>query len=128
MLLAGLASWWRGPYRPGAHSQWKGRSGIIPARSDAAFCLKPIASLSVCGFIRPAWLRYSMKRLSETLITIAVLGGILLLSAVFTNWFTRKMYFTCSQCRALNAKRRTHCRICTNQLTVNKEQPSEKAE
>jgi len=59
-----------------------------------------------------------MKRLSDTLITIAVLGGILVLSALFTNWFTRKMYFTCSQCRALNAKRRTQCRNCGSPLTT----------
>jgi ribosomal protein L40E len=69
-----------------------------------------------------------MKRLTDTLVTIAVLGGILVLSALFTNWFTRKMYFTCGNCRALNAKRRTHCRICGDQLTLDKEQPSEKAE
>ena len=30
-----------------------------------------------------------MKRLTDTLLTIAVLGGILVLSALFTNWFTR---------------------------------------
>ena len=69
-----------------------------------------------------------MKRLIDTLVTIAVLGGILVLSALFTNWFTRKMYFTCGKCRALNAKRRTHCRICSNQLTLDKERLSEKAD
>lgn len=69
-----------------------------------------------------------MKRLTDTLITIAVLGGILVLSALFTNWFTRKMYFTCGNCRALNAKRRTNCRICGDQLTLDKEHSSEKAE
>ena len=58
-----------------------------------------------------------MKNLSDTLLTIAVLGGILVLSAVFTNWFTRKMYYRCSQCKNLNAKRRTHCRICGTLLT-----------
>jgi hypothetical protein len=57
-----------------------------------------------------------MKNLGDTLLTIAVLGGILLLSAVVTNLFTRKMYYRCGQCKNLNAKRRTHCRICGNQL------------
>jgi hypothetical protein len=53
-----------------------------------------------------------MKSLGDTLLTIAVLGGILVLSAVFTNCFTRKMYYRCGECRNLNAKRRTHCRVC----------------
>jgi ribosomal protein S27E len=57
-----------------------------------------------------------MKGLSDTLLTIAVLGGILVLSAVLTNLFTRKMYYRCAKCRNLNAKRRTHCRICGNLL------------
>lgn len=69
-----------------------------------------------------------MKRLTDTLITIAVLGGILVLSALFTNWFTRKMYFTCSQCRALNAKRRVHCRMCGNQLAPEQGEKSETSE
>lgn len=57
-----------------------------------------------------------MKGLTDTLLTIAVLGGILVLSAVLTNLFTRKMYYRCADCRNLNAKRRTHCRICGNPL------------
>jgi len=57
-----------------------------------------------------------MKNLGNTLLTIAVLGGILVLSALFTNWFTGKMYYRCARCKNLNAKRRTHCRICGNQL------------
>ena len=57
-----------------------------------------------------------MKSLTDTLLTIAVLGGILVLSAVFTNLFTRKMYYRCAECGNLNAKRRTHCRICGNLL------------
>jgi hypothetical protein len=58
-----------------------------------------------------------MKGLTDTLLTIAVLGGILILSAFLTNLFTRKMYYTCGECGNLNAKRRTHCRICGNSLT-----------
>jgi len=57
-----------------------------------------------------------MKSLTDTLLTIAVLGGILVLSAFLTNLFTRKMYYKCSDCGNLNAKRRTHCRICGNLL------------
>jgi hypothetical protein len=57
-----------------------------------------------------------MKDLLDTLLTIVVLGGILLLSAVFTNLFTRKMYFKCAQCGSLNAKRRAHCRVCGDEL------------
>jgi hypothetical protein len=57
-----------------------------------------------------------MKNLGDTLLTIAVLGGILVISALFTNLFTRKMYYRCAECRNLNAKRRTHCRICGNPL------------
>jgi len=57
-----------------------------------------------------------MKGLTDTLLTIAVLGGILVLSAVFTSLFTRKMYYRCTECGNLNAKRRSHCRICGNPL------------
>jgi hypothetical protein len=57
-----------------------------------------------------------MKNLGDTLLTIAVLGGILVISALFTNLFTHKMYYRCAECRNLNAKRRTHCRICGNAL------------
>lgn len=59
-----------------------------------------------------------MKNLLDTLLSIAVLGGILVLSAVLTNLFTRKMYFKCGQCGSLNAKRRAHCRICGEQLNA----------
>lgn len=57
-----------------------------------------------------------MKKLADTLLTIVVLGGILILSAVFTSLYTRKMYNRCESCRALNAKRRAHCRICGEPL------------
>jgi len=57
-----------------------------------------------------------MKGLTDTLLTVAVLGGILVLSAVFTSLFTRKMYYRCTECGNLNAKRRSHCRICGNPL------------
>ena len=57
-----------------------------------------------------------MKSLIDTLLTIAVLGGILVLSAIFTSVFTRKMYYRCTDCGNLNAKRRSNCRICGNLL------------
>lgn len=57
-----------------------------------------------------------MKGLGNTLLTIAVLGGILLLSALVTGVFTRAMYYKCVECGNLNAKRRTNCRICGNLL------------
>jgi hypothetical protein len=63
-----------------------------------------------------------MKSVGDALLTIAVLGGILVLSAVVTNLFTRRMYFTCGECRALNAKRRTHCRVCGNELSQSRTQ------
>ena len=53
-----------------------------------------------------------MKSFTDVLITIFVLGGILVISAIFTNAFTKRMYYKCRECRNLNAKRRTHCRIC----------------
>jgi hypothetical protein len=61
-----------------------------------------------------------MKNLGDTLLTIVVLGGILVLSAVLTNLFTRAMYYRCEGCNALNAKRRTHCRICETVLVTEK--------
>jgi hypothetical protein len=57
-----------------------------------------------------------MKSFTDALISVAVLGGILLASALFTAWFTRRMYYKCPECRNLNAKRRTHCRICGHPL------------
>ena len=59
-----------------------------------------------------------MKGLGDTLLTIAVLGGILVLSGFLTRLFVRKMYYQCSECGNLNAKRRTHCRICGNPLAI----------
>jgi rRNA maturation endonuclease Nob1 len=57
-----------------------------------------------------------MKGLTDTLLTVVVLGGILVVSAILTSLFTRKMYYRCAECRNLNAKRRTHCRICGKPL------------
>lgn len=57
-----------------------------------------------------------MKGFADTLLTVAVLGGILVLSGFITRAFTRKMYYRCAGCGNLNAKRRTHCRICGEPL------------
>jgi uncharacterized OB-fold protein len=54
--------------------------------------------------------------LKDTLLSIAVMGGILVLSAVITNLFARKMYNRCIDCGTLNAKRRTHCRACNTEI------------
>jgi len=54
--------------------------------------------------------------LKDTLVSIAVLGGILILSAVITNLFARKMYNRCADCGTLNARRRTHCRACNAEI------------
>ncbi|MGA9767658.1 MAG: hypothetical protein WBV94_01355 [Blastocatellia bacterium] len=69
------------------------------------------------GYFHTCWYDSSaVKNLGDILITIVVLGGILVLSGIFTSVFTRKMYYRCSECRELNAKRRSHCRICGNEL------------
>jgi hypothetical protein len=57
-----------------------------------------------------------MKGFLDTLLTILVLGGILVASAVLTSLFTRRMYYKCPGCGALNAKRRSQCRICGSPL------------
>lgn len=47
---------------------------------------------------------------------ILLLVGILVASALITNWFARTMYNHCEACGTLNAKRRTHCRTCQKAL------------
>jgi hypothetical protein len=54
--------------------------------------------------------------LIETLLSVAVLVVILLLSALITNWFARTMYNRCASCGTLNAKRRAQCRACQRDL------------
>jgi hypothetical protein len=48
----------------------------------------------------------------DALLSIAVMLAILGGAAVFTEWFTRKMYYRCRGCLTLNAKRRSQCRQC----------------
>ena len=50
--------------------------------------------------------------MKDTLLSILVLVGILVASAVITNWFARTMYNRCAACGTLNAKRRAQCRSC----------------
>lgn len=59
-----------------------------------------------------------MKRFTDILLTILVIGGILIVSAIITGAFTRVMYYRCEGCGALNAKRRSHCRICGHELVA----------
>jgi hypothetical protein len=54
--------------------------------------------------------------LKDTLLSLAVLVGILGLSALFTNWFARTMYNRCGACGTLNARRRDACRSCGEPL------------
>jgi hypothetical protein len=58
--------------------------------------------------------------LKDALLSIAVLGGILVISALITNWFARSMYNRCPDCATLNAKRRTNCRSCGKAVTGDK--------
>jgi rRNA maturation endonuclease Nob1 len=54
--------------------------------------------------------------LKDTLLSIAVLAAILIVSALITNWFARTMYNRCPACATLNAKRRAECRSCGHAL------------
>jgi len=57
-----------------------------------------------------------MKKFTDILLTIVVLGGILLLSAIITGGLTRVMYYRCAACGSLNAKRRSLCRVCNEPI------------
>ena len=52
----------------------------------------------------------------DTLLSAALLIGILLLSALITNWFARTMYNGCTACGTLNARRRANCRACNAEM------------
>ena len=52
----------------------------------------------------------------DTLLSAALLIGILLLSALITNWFARTMYNRCTACGTLNARRRANCRACNAEM------------
>ena len=55
-------------------------------------------------------------RMGETLLNAVVAVGILGGSLVLTNLFVRKMYYRCRKCGTLNAKRRSQCRMCGENL------------
>jgi hypothetical protein len=59
-----------------------------------------------------------MNDWGDTILSIVVLGGILVGSAILTNLFVSRMYFKCSSCATLNAKRRANCRNCGNRLNT----------
>lgn len=54
--------------------------------------------------------------IGETILNVCVVAAILVSGAVFTQWFTKRMYYTCAKCGTLNAKRRSQCRQCGAQL------------
>ena len=53
----------------------------------------------------------------DTLLSVVLFVGILGASALITNWFARTMYNRCAACGTLNARRRTHCRACQQELS-----------
>lgn len=53
----------------------------------------------------------------ETVLGFAALAGILVVSAIITNWFARTMYNRCENCGTLNAKRREQCRSCGHEMS-----------
>ena len=74
---------------------------------------------SACGLGRAAVMMrrsgqpiITMGETTETILGLALLAAILVVSAWLTNLFARAMYNRCLGCGVLNAKRRTHCRGC----------------
>lgn len=55
---------------------------------------------------------------TANILAILVLLAILALSAFLTQRFTNAMYNRCPECGSLNAKRRTHCRICGHPFLI----------
>jgi hypothetical protein len=58
--------------------------------------------------------------LIDTIVTVLVVGAVLILPFLITNVFVAKMYYKCSECRSLNARRRANCRICGHPLITSK--------
>ena len=54
--------------------------------------------------------------MKDTLLSLALVLGILVLSALITQWFARTMYNRCAACGTLNARRRANCRACNAEL------------
>jgi len=53
-----------------------------------------------------------MDLILNGILLISVLGG----SALITRWFAHHMYRRCQNCGTLNARRRSHCRGCGQEL------------
>jgi hypothetical protein len=63
-----------------------------------------------------AWVGGGLSEIVGSLPALALIAGILILSAIVTNVFTRLMYYRCGNCGTLNARRRTACRTCAAPL------------
>jgi hypothetical protein len=50
--------------------------------------------------------------IAQIAVAVAILGG----AALVTHLFARAMYITCPKCTTLNARRRTQCRDCGEEL------------
>jgi len=57
-----------------------------------------------------------MTGFTDVLLNVAVAAAVLIVPFILTRLFVRKMYYKCTKCRNLNAKRRSHCRICGTKL------------
>jgi hypothetical protein len=57
-----------------------------------------------------------MTGFTDALLNVGVAAAVLIVPFMLTRLFISKMYFKCKQCGNLNAKRRSHCRICGTQL------------
>jgi len=57
-----------------------------------------------------------MTSFTDVLLNVGVAAAVLIVPLILTRLFVSKMYFKCKNCANLNAKRRTHCRICGTQL------------
>ena len=84
---------------------------VLSGRSArAARPVTILPNLAKPGF--PLCKLWHPRKVVDFLINIALLVVILGTSALLTNAFTRRMYYRCANCGNLNAKRRTHCRVC----------------
>jgi hypothetical protein len=57
-----------------------------------------------------------MMSFTGVLLNIAVAAAVLVVPFILTRLFVSKMYYKCAKCGNLNAKRRSHCRICAAEL------------